>query len=207
MTLANLKIAVKTQIRAELASGSLSVSDIHDDSISQWAGEEIYNVILMLGKTHYPALNVIDGSLTFSSGSVALPNDFWWPANAENQSIVRDMLSLKLTIATITKKRVRLVSSREFARYDDSNFALTPSLSFPIGMIADKIYIKPTTPIAGYFDYIKTHQAIASGTQFDEIGDNVLVRKILARYFEFNELHDLQIQSLNIAKEIAGVNK
>ena len=193
MTLAELVIRVQTQIRAELAAASLDVSDLHDDSIEQWGDEELINVILILKDSrHFPELVTIDGSLTFTSGSADLPDDFWWPKTAKQQESMYDLLSLKVTANDVTKRHTSLVSPAEFARFDSSNFVLTPSNKFPVGMIADKVYIKPTDITAGYFDYINTHQAIEDGTQFDAVGDNVLVALVMARYYEYLELPDLQ---------------
>lgn len=202
MTLNELKIRVKTEIRAELAAASLSISDLHDDSIAQWANEEVINTILVLGdKRHFPALNVIDSSLTFSpfaGGSAALPTDFWWPETKKSQALLSSLISLKVTTSTSSKRNVRIVDSAEFARYDNSNFVLTANEGLPIGMIADKVYIKPATITTGYLDYIKKHQTIDSshGTQFDNIGDNVLTALVISRYYAFRELPDMQANAM-----------
>jgi len=191
MTQAEILTRVKTQIRAEM--GTPSVSDLHATTISQWATEELYNVILILKDSrHFPSLVAIDTSLTFTSGSAALPSGFWWPSTVKQQEGMKDLLTLKVTANSVTKRYTPLLTPDEYARLDSSNFVLTPSTKFPIGMIADKVYVKPTTITAGYIDYITTHQAIASGTEFDEVGDNVLISLILARYYEYRELPDLQ---------------
>ena len=193
MTLAELIIRVQTQIRAELPAASLSVSDLDDDSIEQWGDEELINVILILkDPKHFPELVAIDESLTFSSGSASLPEDFWWPKLTSQQNDLYNLLSLKVTANSVTKRHASLVLPAEFARFDSSNFVLTPSDKFPVATIADKVYIKPTDITAGYLDYITTHQAISSGTQFDAVGDNVLVALVMARYYEYRELPELQ---------------
>ena len=197
MTLANLRIRVKTQLRAELAAASLSVSDLHNDSIDQWANEELINVILILRDSrHFTALVIIDSSITFASGSVALPSNFWWPNTAKQQEGIKDLLTLKVTANSVTYRHAPLKTPSEFAMFDSSNFVLTPNSSFPVGMIADKVYIKPTNLTAGFLDYIKTHQDIASGTQFDAVGDNVLIALVMSRYYEYREFPELQAQVL-----------
>jgi len=204
MTLAELRTRVKTQLRAEMSTPS--VSDLDDNSIEQWGDEELINVILILKDSrHFPALVSIDHSLTFTSGSVALPSDFWWPKSANQQESMKDLLSLKVTANAVTKRRATPLTPSEFAGFDSSNFVLTPSTKFPVWMIADQIYVKPTTITAGYLDYIVEHQAISSGTQFDAVGDNVLVQLVMARYYDFRELPDLQAQALKRANDYGNL--
>jgi len=204
MTLAELELRVKTQLRAEM--GTPALNNLHDDSIKQWANEEVYNVIIMLGDPqHFPSLNAIDTSLTFSSGKADLPSDFWLPKNeAKTEKYIEDFISLKVTANSVTKRNVVLLSPGEFARQDSSNFVLTPTTIFPAGMIADQVYIKPTSITAGYLDFITTHQTISDslGTEFDELGDNVLVRLVMARFYEFREFPDLQGQALSFAEKL-----
>ncbi len=209
MTLAEIETRVKTQIRAEESSPSLN--NLHDNSIAQWANEEVFNVILLLGNPlHFPALVTIDKSLTFSSGIAILPGDFWFPETKEQQEafISSSLLSLKVTANSVTKRNVTIKTPNEFARQDSSNFVLTPTTVFPCGMIADKVHIKPTSITQGYLDYIEKHDTIddSNGTQIDELGDNVLIQKILARYYDFRELPDLESKSLAMAEKIAKGN-
>jgi len=205
MTLAELELRVKTQLRAEM--GTPALNNLHDDSIKQWANEEVYNAIILLGNPlHFPELNVIDQSVTFSSGSATLPSDFWFPkSESKQQSYIKDLVSLKVTANSVTYRRVVLLTPAEFARQDSSNFVLTPTTIFPAGMIADKVYIKPTSITAGFLDYIQTHQTISDslGTQLDEHGDNVLVRLVMARFYEFREFPDLQANALKVAENLA----
>jgi len=204
MTLAELELRVKTQLRAEMSTPSLN--NLDDDSIKQWANEEVYNAIILLGDPlHFPALNVIDQSLTFSSGSATLPSNFWLPkSDAKKEQYLKSLVSLKVTANSVTKRRTTLLTPVEFARQDSSNFVLTPTVVFPVGMIADKVYVKPTTITQGYLDYVKTHQTISDslGTQIDKKGDNILVRLVMARYYEFRELPDLQANALKFAESL-----
>lgn len=204
MTLAELEKRVKTQIRAEM--GTPALNDLDDNSIKQWANEEVYNAIILLGNPlHFPSLNQIDKSLTFSSGKATLPSDFWFPKTEKQQKkFIENFISLKVTANSVTKRHVPILLPKEFARQDSSNFVLTPTTVFPAGMIADKVYIKPTTIAQGYLDYITTHQTIndSNGTELDELGDNVLVRLVLARFYEYRELPDLQANALKFAESL-----
>ena len=186
--------------------GTPVLNDLDDASIAQWANEEVYNAIILLGDSlHFPSLNQIDKSLTFISGSVALPDDFWFPKTEKQQKkFVEDFISLKVDANDVDKRRVALLSPVEFARQDSSNFVLTPTTIFPAGMIADKVYIKPTTITQGYLDYITTHQIIndSAGTELDELGDNVLFRLVMARFYEYRELPDLQANALKFAESL-----
>ena len=206
MTLAELELRVKTQLRAEM--GTPALNNLHDDSIKQWANEEVFNAIILLGDPlHFHELNVIDTSLTFSSGSAALPTGFWIPkTESKKEQYLQGLVSVKVTANSVTYRRATLLNPVEFARQDSSNFVLTPTTIFPVVMIADKVYVKPAddTITAGFIDYIKAHQTISdsNSTQLDELGDNVLVRLVMARFYEFREFPDLQANALKAAQNL-----
>lgn len=211
MTLAEIETRVKTNIRAELAAGALSVADLHDDSIAQWANEEVYNVMLLVrNPKHFPALQAVDQSITFSSGTASLPSDFFWINSGKEPDLTLDWVNLKVatTSPAVTKRYVRLLSLSEFARYDSSNFVLTPDQTNPVGAIGTAVYIKPTTLTTGYLTYITKHQTITSvaGTEFDALCDNILIHRIMARYFKYLEMPDLEAISIKLAEELAGGN-
>ena len=194
MTRAALLARVKTHIRAELASGDLAVNDIHNDSIYEFAQQHCTDVIHILKDTsHFSALVEVDTSFDFSTGSKALPSDY------------ELALAVKVTTTSpsVTKRNCELLfNPAEFAKRDSANFVLTPDQDHPVVLIADdKAYIKPTTLTTGYLDYVKTHPTLGSsqGTEFDSMGDNVLVNLVLASYYGFLEEFDLQANHLKLA--------
>ena len=178
-----------------MASGSLAVNDIHDDSIDGFAQKRTADVINIIAYPelpeeernaraveHFPELIVTDGSLTFSSGSASIPSTCVTP------------LTLKVTTTSpsVTKKYARLLMDPdEFARWDSSNFVYTPNQERPVALYSDKVYIKPSTLTAGYLDYVKEHPAISGGTKFSPKGDNILIHLILSDYYTFIEEYDL----------------
>jgi len=187
MTLTTLRTRVKTRIRADLATPT--VADLHDTSITTWANEKKAEVIhLLKDAIHFPSLMVRGTALTFSSGQASFPSDY------EIAQSVR---------VGSSDRRCRLFWDPDpFNRFDSSNFVVTPSSDRPLALIADKIYIKPTSFTSGKLDYAKKHPDIASDqdTLFDELGDNVLVELIVSEYFA-SVVHDAALAQS--AREIA----
>jgi len=199
VTLEQLKTAIKTQLRAELASGSLAVSDLHDDSIAQWANEEADNVVMYVNDPEqYPTLIVKNQSFTLAAGSATLPSNL----NS----------TLSITVGT-TSRRARILDPDSFNKFDSRNFVLTASEDYPIVTIANgSMYVKPVSELGeanGYIDFIKTHPAIdaSNPTLFKDVADNVLVQLILSRYYDFNELPEMAVKARQIAGGLANGNK
>lgn len=107
----------------------------------------------------------------------------------------------------VSERLVRLYTDpAEFARFDSSNFFLTPNVAFPVGLIADKVYVKPTSITSGKFTYVKSHPTITAGqdTVFDDVADNLLILHILKEYYAFIEAPDLKATIEAEIKEING---
>lgn len=180
---------MKTRVRADEAAPSLA--DLNDASITQWANEETSNVIDQLKDAqHFPSLTVRQTSLTFSSGSASLPTSY------------QRYISVTVTANSVTYKRCRIFENHdEFNRYDSSNFILTPTTELPIVLMADKVYVRPSSITAGKIDYIKSHPTISASqdTVFDDTADNLLLSRIAYRYYMFIEEFDL---AANVLKEV-----
>lgn len=191
LTQAQLYTRFKTHLRAE--SATPTPVDINDASITEFANGRTGDVIkLIKDSVHFPSLQNIDTSLTFASGYATLPADY----------MLATALKVTTTSPVVSKKDCRLTFDHtEFARWDSSNFLLTPSQERPVALVADKVYIKPTTLTTGYFDYIEKHPTISGtqGTVFDDIGDSVLIDLILADYYGFIEEDGLQEKHLKLA--------
>lgn len=192
MTLAQIRTRVKTHIRAEMSTPA--VNDIDDASIDEFANEHTGDVVNLLDPTHYPDLVIIDSSLIFAVGEYALPADY------EKGIAVK----VNTVSPAITKKSCRLFfDPSAYAKMDSSNFVNTPSQKQPVSLIAEgKVYIKPSAlnSAAGHLDYIKKHPTItvSQDTLFSDSGDNMLVRFILADYYNFLEMPDLAAIQLNL---------
>jgi hypothetical protein len=173
-----------------------AVNDLHNTSITEFANQHTADVIRILKDVvHYPSLHNIDTALTFASGYASLPSDY----------LLATAVKVTTTSPAVTKKRCRLFfKHQDFARMDSSNFILTPNQERPVALVADKIYIKPTTLTAGFLDYIEKHPTISGsqGTVFDVMGDNILVNLILASYYGFIEEEGLQEKHLKLAGAI-----
>lgn len=198
---------VQRRIRADLATASLAVNDLHTDAIDGWANEHTADVINILqDPMHFPSLLVVDGALTFTSGSVAFP------------SLYQRHVALKVTstytdkdgsTVTSTDRRAQIFTAPdEFAKYDSSNFLLTPTGRWPIALVADKVYVKPTSITAGKFTYIKSHPTIGASqaTVFDDTGDNLLVLLILKEYYTYLE-EDGVAALAKVNEEIKGFSQ
>jgi len=211
ITLTNIKTRFKTRVRADLAAASLAVSDIHDDSITQWANEETATVIHALKEPylHFLELIVPDGAITFSSGSSAYPS-----ANHQRTISVKvtsSYLDKDGDTITLTDRRARLTyDNDEFNRFDSSNFLTTPTGKRPMVLVANKLYVKPTTITAGKITYIDSHPLITGDqdTVFDDVGDNLLILLIIRRYYQFIEEEGL-VNSVNkeIGAFVGNINK
>ena len=198
---------VQRRIRADLATASLAVNDLHTDAIDGWANEFTADVVNILqDPMHFPSLLVVDGALTFASGSVAFP------------SLYQRHVALKVTstysdkdgsTVTLTDRQAQIFTAPEqFARYDSSNFVLTPTGRRPLALIADKVYVKPTGITAGKFTYIKSHPTLSASqdTVFDDTGDNLLVLLILKAYYTY--LEDDGVAALQVVlAEIENLKK
>lgn len=190
MTRANLVTRVKTRIRADLATPT--VDDLDDNSIYTWANEKLALVVEMLkDPIHYPALVVIGtnlGSLTLYGGKkyAALPSNY--------------LRAVAVKVGSSRRKCRLYFDPVEFARYDSSNFVLTPDSDYPLALAADKIYVLPTSTTAAYLDYIKKHPDLSGsvGTSFDGLGDEVLTLLVVAEYYKFGpqrqDLADIAVQ-------------
>jgi hypothetical protein len=141
MTVSQLKTRVKRRIRADLATPV--VNDLHDHTIVGWANEFTGDVIHALkDSVYFPTLVETDKSLTFSSGSVALPSDFEYPVSLK---VDADYQNNAGTTVNVSERSVRLLDDqKQFDTYDSVNFIVTPTKKRPVGLITDKIYIKPT---------------------------------------------------------------
>ena len=186
ISLAEIKTRVKTEIRAD--SATPSISDLHDNSIAQWANEHTADVINLLPEPalHFKDLLNINTALTFSSGSVA------YPANYQRAVAVKVSGSYTDdggSSVTVTDRKCKILTVDRFAPLDSSNFVVTPTLKRPVAMLAEKIYVKPTSVTSGKLDWIKSHPTIdgSNGTKFDDEGDNALILHILKRYYMFIE--------------------
>ena len=186
MTLAELKLRVKTRVRADLATPA--VNDLDDASITTWANEFTVDVIKTLGDAkHFTALVVTDSSVAFAAGSVAFPDNYQRYVSLKVDSTYNDYsgspISLSDRHAQITE------DPGLFNRMDGSNFVSTVTGRNPLAFVSDKLYIKPTSITAGKLTFIKSHPEITSsvGTSFDDVGDNLLVLFILKAYYSFIE--------------------
>ena len=183
-----IRTRVQRRIRADLATASLAVNDLHTDAIDGWANEFTADVINILqDPMHFPTLLVADGALTFTSGSVAFPSLYQRHVALKVTSTYSDKTG---ATQTLTDRNAAIYTApNDFARYDSSNFVLTPTGRRPIALIADKVYVKPTTITAGKFTYIKSHPTIGvdQATLFDDTGDNLLILLILKAYYTYLE--------------------
>lgn len=209
INLVEIRTRVKTNISAQMAAASLTVYNLHDNSIEQWANEEVSNVMMLVkNPKRFATLQANDISITFSSGIANLPSDFFWINTKQEPDLLLDWVTLKVntTNPAVTKRYAKLISMSEFARYDNSNFVLTADMTNPVAAIGQKIYIKPTTITQGYLTYITTHQGVnPAGTEFDDFCDNILIHLIMGRYYKFLELAELESNCLKIAAELANV--
>lgn len=196
-TLAVLKTQIKTNIAADLATPV--IDDLDDTSISTWANKLVNGIVdELLDPVHYPSLVVFDYALSVSSNASTLPTDFLkliWQGHPQKEAGVK---------VTTSKLRCRILSVDNFNRLDSKNFLTTPNTYFPVACVQDKVRYKGTTYTAAYLDYIKKHQDIASGTQFDDIGDTVLIHRIMAEYFDFIGQPELGEKHRNLAREIVA---
>lgn len=185
---AEILLRVQRRVNADLAEASQTINDAHQDSIYGWANEFTVKVIdLLKDPIHFPTLNVTETSLTFSSGSVALPASFQMPRTVTVSASYTDLSG---ATQTVTKRKAKIyVDPNKFHRYDSSSFVLTSNGKRPMVLITDKIYVKPTSITSGKIDYIKSHPTIdgSNGTKFDDKGDTALILFILKEYYEFIE--------------------
>lgn len=187
---------VKRRIRADLATASLSVPELHNDAIDGWAQEETATVTRLLAQmqpfdaTHFPSLVTTDEAITFTSGAEALSdltNTYQWYVSLKVDSSYTDKDG---NTQTLTDRRARITTDPdEFYRLDSSSFLTTPDGRRPVALISDAIYIKPTSITDGKLTYVKSHPTLSSNnTAYDDIGDNLLIMHIVREYYRFREL-------------------
>lgn len=194
---------VQRRVNADLAEASLAINDVHEESIYGWANEFCPKVIdLIKDPIHFPSLNVTGTSLTFSTGSAALPSSFQLPRTVKVSASYTDLNGD--TVSVTSRKAMIYTDPNDFHRFDSSSFVLTPSGKRPIVLITDKIYVKPTTITSGTIDYIKSHPTIdgSSGSLFDDKGDTALILFILEAYYDFIEAMDAKAM---VQKEIEAM--
>jgi len=186
MTESQLKTRIKRRIRADLSTPV--VNDLHDNTIVGWANEFTGDVVHALkDSVYFPTLVKTDHSLTFSSGSAALPSDFEYPVSLK---VDADYQNNAGTPINVPERSVRLLDDqKQFDTYDSVNFIVTPTEKRPVGLITDKIYVKPSSITSGKLTYIKAHPAIDSSnpTLFNDIGDRLLTLFVLREYYMFIE--------------------
>lgn len=184
---------VKRRIRADLATASLSIPELHNDAIDGWAQEETATVTRLLAMkepfdaTHFPSLVAVDTAITFTSGSAALPTGYQWYVSIKVTSTYTDKEG---DTQTFTDRRARITTDpAEFDRLDSSNFLTTPDGRRPVILVADTVKVKPTSITDGKITYVKTHPALsANNTAYDDLGDNLLILHVLREYYRFREL-------------------
>ena len=189
MTQTEIYTVVKTKIRADLASPT--VNNLNDASISQWANEAAKKLVHELDPAHCKDLQVINEALAgLADASTHLT--FTRPATLEREIAVR------VTGASVSNKFTRIIAAAEFWRFDASNAILSASEYQPIAMVADKVYVKPTTVTSARIDYIKAHPTIGASqaTLFDDYGDNLLILLIMSEYYTFSNMPELAARYL-----------
>jgi hypothetical protein len=184
ISISTIRTKVFTRLAAELAVPLYS--KINNASITTWADELTALVTQYLLKQgnhgEIQQFKVIGTVITITAGQGNLPAGY------------EQHLGAKVSVDGNYKNLHKLFDDPvDFARWDSSNFILTPTNRKPVGLIAsNKIYIKPTSIVVAYLDYLKIHPTLASNnTLYGEIGDTILVGLIVARCFDFLELHDL----------------
>lgn len=209
---ATIRSRFKRRIRADLATASLSTPDVHNDFIDNIAQEATAEIIRLLASkqpfnaTHFPSLVTSDDSLTFSSGSVALPATYQWYVALKVTSAYTDKDG---DTQTLTDRFCRITTDpSEFARFDSASFLTTPTGKKPLALISDKVYVKPTTITAGKLTYVKTHPALSSNnTAFDDLGDNLLILHILKEYYAFRELDEFVAKVKTEIGELVSIGR
>jgi len=182
--IALFRTAIKTKIRADLAVPV--VSDLDDASITQWGDEHVHTVMHMLHQAMldlgqeadladvFEELTVYDTAVTFTSGS------------AVKTSGMFSVINFVVNSDSITSRKARIVSLKEFRGMDSRNFVLTPDVEHPIVTLAgNAIKVSPTTITAGKVDYIKDHPTIANGVLLNAQGFSALVYLVIAEYYDF----------------------
>lgn len=200
-TIASFRTAIKTKIRADIATPT--ISDLHDNSITQWADEHVHTVMQMQYQSLlqmkmeadipnvFEELITYDQSVTFSSGSVTRPSGIF------------SLSSAVVTSDSITNKNARIVDIKEFRRHDSRNFVLTPSVELPMITLAGAtIKVTPTSITAGKVDFIKDHPSVASGILLNAIGFSALVYMVMAEYYEFIGEDQKSVKAKQDAKDV-----
>ena len=201
LSLANFRIAIKTKIRADLAVPV--INDLDDAAITQWGNEHAHTVMqmqyqaLLEGGNEADLANVFEElitynqAVTFTTGSVARPAGIF------------SLSSAVVTADSITDKNARIVTLKEFRRWDSRNFVLTPTVELPLITLADAtIKVKPTSITAGKIDFIADHASIASGVLLNAIGQSALIYMVMAEYYEFIGEEKKSMKAKQDAKEV-----
>ena len=208
MTLAKILTEVKTFIHPEATSPAFT--DVAETSVISFINQVIPEVIHMLkDPIHFPGLAVDGEAVTLD--------------DIPTKGIVHKQLSLlaykflrPVTLRIVDDDGVyrsakQIIDPEEFYSYDESNFLSTVDDKEPIFCITGGALVaKPrkTGGRASYFSYISKHTAVESDSTespFDDIGDRIMMKLIIAKYYEAVTEEDQLAQSLRAeAYQMAG---
>ena len=200
LSIANFRIALKTKIRADIATPA--IDDLHDNSITQWGNEHVHTVMhmqyqaLLAAQEEADIANVFEElitynqSVTYTAGSVTRPSGIF-------------SLSSAVVTADGLTKNARIVDIKEFRRHDSRNFVLTPSVELPMVTLAGStIKVIPTSITAGRIDSIKDHPSIAGGILLNAIGQSALIYMVMKEYYEFIGQLERAMKAKQEAKDV-----
>jgi hypothetical protein len=193
ISISTLRTRVFSRLAADLASPTYS--EIDNANITIWANELTSLVTEKLAKMdakdELQALVTIGTSVALSASGVgSLPSGF------------AVAMAVKVDISGTRKSVFRLYyDPAKFAKWDSSNFILTPTNRKPVALIAgNNVRIKPTSISTAYVDWAKEHPDLASNSTLYQInGDRMLVGLVAARCYDFLEEPDL---ANNARKEV-----
>ena len=193
ISISTIRTRVFSRLAADLSSPTYS--QIHNNNITTWANELTAIVSRKLAEMgvsgELQGLITIGSSIALNaSGIGTLPSDYETHTNG------------KVLVSGNRKSLFRLYDDpAKFAKWDSSNFVVTPTTRKPVALIANgQIRVKPTTITTAYLDYVIQHPTLASNnTKYGKMGDAMLVGVIAGRCFDFLEEPDL---ANNARKEV-----
>lgn len=193
ISISTIRTRVFSRLAADLASPTYS--QIHNNNITIWANELTAEVTKKLAEMsadgELQALTTIGTSIALSGAGIgSLPATF------------AAALTVKVLVGTTQKSVFRLYQDpAKFAKWDSSNFVLTPTTRKPVALVANgNLRIKPTSINTAYLDFAIQHPDLASNnTKYQINGDAMLIGLIAARCFDFLEETEL---ARNARKEV-----
>lgn len=182
-TLADIEDRVLARLAADMATPSYS--KINSNNITEFANDRLAKIVHFLASSKLvgdlQALVEMSDSIALSAAGVgALASDFEYH------------LAVKIDTAR-TRAKVYLDPDK-FAKWDSSNFILTPTSRKPIALIAGgNVRVKPISSSTAYVDYAKTHPTLgaAQDTEFSAYADGLLVILVYSDCLAFLEEFEL----------------